>query len=336
MSYYNETPLLECCLNSKRASKPRFFLKYECLQPSGSFKSRGIGHYIDCAVKEEAKNGSSKIHVFSSSGGNAGLAAATAACALNLDCTVVVPISTKYHMVKKIENIGGRVIIHGEHWGLADLYLREKVMSNVPANVKALYVHPFDSPKIWEGHSIMVDEIVEQLSNQGHSIQDVRGIVCSVGGGGLYSGIVSGLERHRLADKIPIIAVETSGADVLHKSIKAGNPVILDKITSIASSLGSPYICQNSFEKAIMYDSRSLLVDDSAAVSACTAFLNDTNILVEPACAASVSVCYQPDILENILGVTLNKQDIIIVIVCGGSSITIEDLIQLQKHNDAK
>lgn len=318
-----------------RTAKPRFFLKYECLQPSRSFKSRGIGHYINCAVEEEAKNGGSKIHVFSSSGGNAGLAAATAATALDLDCTVVVPISTKHHMVKKIENVGGRVIIHGEHWGLADFYLREKVMRGLPADVKALYVHPFDNPRIWEGHSIMIDEIVEQLNHQGNSIQDVRGIVCSVGGGGLFSGIVSGLERHGLADQIPIIAVETSGSDVLHKSLEAGKPVILDKITSIASSLGSPYICQNSFEKAVMFNSRSLLVDDSVTVSTCTKFLKDTNILIEPACAASISVCYKPNILEDILDVKLTEKDIIIVIVCGGSCITIEDLIQLQKHDDA-
>lgn len=332
MSYYHKTPLLKRQFKESKEKGPLFYLKYESLQPSGSFKSRGIGYLIESKVKMEEGKDNASVHVFSSSGGNAGLAAATASELQKLNCTVVVPVTTKPHMVEKIRNTGSQVIVHGAHWGIADTYLREVVMKELPSNVKPLYVHPFDEPLIWEGHSIMIDEIVEQLEEQGRSMKDVKGIICSVGGGGLYNGIVTGLERHGYADEIPIIAVETVGADVMAKSLVAGEPVRLNEITSIASSLGSPYIAQDSFDKAISYKTKSFVQTDPEAVRTSLRFLHETNLLVEPACAASLSLCYQADKLRELLDRKLNPEDIVIVIVCGGSATTISDLEKLQNQ----
>lgn len=239
-------------------------------------------------------------------------------------------------MIKKIERAGASVIVYGEHWGISDHHLRESVIGKLPPNSKALYVHPFDDPLIWEGHSTMVDEIVEQLRLRNSSLSDVKGIICSVGGGGLYNGVITGLERHGIAEDIPIIAVETDGADTFSKSLSAGKPVELEMITSIASSLGSPYIAQDSFDKAIKYRSKSFVLSDLEAVNTCARFLDDSNILVEPACAASLSLCYRPETLNNILNCQLTEKDIIIVIVCGGSAITRKDLENLlQELNSA-
>jgi L-serine/L-threonine ammonia-lyase len=68
--FHLNTPLLESTpLSSFLGCK--VFLKMDCLQPSGSFKIRGIGHL---AVKEVLLN--KKNHLITSSGGNAGLAVA--------------------------------------------------------------------------------------------------------------------------------------------------------------------------------------------------------------------------------------------------------------------
>jgi len=101
---YNKTPLLRKVFQGSQ-NLPQFFLKYECLQPSGSFKSRGIGNLILKSATQINKLGNKKPHVFASSGGNAGFAAATACKTLNLPCTVVVPNATKQRMVEKIMQI---------------------------------------------------------------------------------------------------------------------------------------------------------------------------------------------------------------------------------------
>lgn len=292
-----------------------------CSQVEASFKSRGISHLIK--TKLERIGSTDSLQVFSSSGGNAGLAAARASKALGVACTVVVPKTTNARMITKIESSGATVIVHGEHWKEADVYLRSELLSRVPSG-NGLYVHPFDDPIIWEGHSVMIDEIVDQLAENSLKLENVKGIVCSVGGGGLFSGVIEGLERYGLESRIPVFAVETDGCDVLNRSLKTGKPVVLEKITSIATSLASTEISLNCYEKASYLKSRSLVLDDQDVLKTCLQFLDDTSILVEPACAASIHTVYHPEILG-----TMSPEDIVIVIVCGGSCYTYEEMKKL-------
>ncbi|SCU95278.1 LANO_0E09868g1_1 [Lachancea nothofagi CBS 11611] len=325
---YVRTPLIHREFNNKEKG-PKMYLKYEMLQPGGSFKSRGISHLIAKAKRKNdlEKNGENKLAVYTSSGGNAGLAAATAAKSIGLGCTVVVPKLTKHRMIEKIKSAGATVIVHGDHWGLADLYLREKVMVEARAcGLETLYVHPFDDETVWEGHSSIVDEIVQQLEQQEIPLSRLKGIVCSVGGGGLFSGIVKGLENKHLAETVPIVAVETEGCDVLAKSLANGSPVTLDKITSIASSLGSPYIASFAFDSAKKYESKSVVLQDSEVLETCMKFTDDSGIITEPACGASLHLCYHPNQLQTALGSDLTEDDVIVVIACGGSCVSFNEL----------
>lgn len=58
-----------------------------------------------------------------------------------------------------------------------------------------------------------------------------------VGGGGLLAGIAHGMEQVGW-NHVPIVAMETHGADSFNKAVKAGKPVKLEKITSCAKTLG--------------------------------------------------------------------------------------------------
>ena len=82
-----ETPLLESRALSERLGKS-IWLKMEAMQPTGSFKARGISHA--CAVYKE--RGAERF--VSSSGGNAGLAVAYAGRKLGVPVLVVVPETT--------------------------------------------------------------------------------------------------------------------------------------------------------------------------------------------------------------------------------------------------
>jgi L-serine/L-threonine ammonia-lyase len=69
MTLHIETPLIESGAMAGKDGQ-RVWLKMEALQPPGSFKIRGVGH----ACQEYQRRGAKRF--ISSSGGNAGIAAA--------------------------------------------------------------------------------------------------------------------------------------------------------------------------------------------------------------------------------------------------------------------
>lgn len=75
------------------------------------------------------------------------------------------------------------------------------------------------------GHASLVEEVKEQLAGV---VPDL--VVVSVGGGGLMCGVLEGL--HRVGwSCVPLLAMETEGADSLNACVRAGQWVALDKIT---------------------------------------------------------------------------------------------------------
>ncbi|MCP3708861.1 pyridoxal-phosphate dependent enzyme [Paraburkholderia sp. CNPSo 3274] len=114
-------------------------------------------------------------------------------------------------------------------------------------------------------------------------------VLPSVGGGGLLSGVVEGLQRNRW-DDVPVLAIETEGAASFHAAVEAGHPVELERIASAATSLGAKRVCEQALRCAHEHPVRSLVVSDYSALVACERFLADHRILVEPACGAALSI----------------------------------------------
>jgi L-serine/L-threonine ammonia-lyase len=277
-------------------------LKLENTQPTGTFKIRGIGRLCRHALAKGIDR------FVSSSGGNAGYAAAFAGRRLGVRTTVYVPTTTSADAISKIEEQGAEVIVEGEVWDETDGHA-----SRVAAEVKGLYISPFDHPLIWEGHSTLVDEIAEQGEQP-----DV--VVLSVGGGGLLCGTLEGLHRHGWLD-VPVIAAETEGTASLAATLREGRLVTLDAITGVAKSLGAKTVGAKTLEWNERHELRSVVVSDREAVTACVRFLDDHRYLVEPACGASLAVPYlRPGLLEEF--------DSVLVIVCGGIAV---DLAQLEE-----
>ena len=256
---------------------------------------------------------SEPLHFYSSSGGNAGLACVTAAYALGYPSTVVVPLSTKPMMIAKIRTAGATDVIQvGEHWIEADRYLREEVLAR---DFNGVYVPPFDHLDIFEGNALMVDEIAEQME---HMRPDA--IICSVGGGGLFCGIMKGLERASWGD-VDVVAVETWGADSLHTSLAQDSLATLPAITSIATSLGAVRIAEKAFSYAQRSNVKSVVLSDAEAAMGCWRFADDERMIVETACGVSVAVCYNGRLRE--LLPSLTKESKVVVVVCGGSNVTL-------------
>lgn len=77
-----------------------------------------------------------------------------------------------------------------------------------------------------QGHASLISEVASSL---GPAVKP-GGVVLSVGGGGLLCGVVQGLKVVGWTD-VPVVAVETVGADCFNAAVKAGRIVTLDDIT---------------------------------------------------------------------------------------------------------
>lgn len=276
------------------------WLKMDNLQPSGSFKLRGIGLMCQRAAALGAQ------HFVCPSGGNAGFAAAVAGVALGLPTTIFVPETTAESVRAEIRAIGATVIVTGKVWDETN-----QAALQACEQPGAVYIPPFDHPDIWNGNATLIDEVAGTL--------DFDVVLCSVGGGGLLSGIVQGLHRNGLAH-IPVIAVETEGAASLHASVQAGELVTLPAITSIATTLGARRVAQQAFDWTQKHEIHSVTVSDAQAVAACLAFADDLRTLVEPACGATLAVAYQ-----NLPVLKEFKRPLIVV--CGGIAV---DMVKLE------
>lgn len=298
MALHIETPLID----SGPMGGPdgqRIWLKMEALQPPGSFKIRGVGHACEEYVRRGAKR------FVSSSGGNAGIAAAYAGRRLAVPVVVVVPETTTERARALIRRENAEVIVHGASFQEANALAQSMVG---PADA---FIHPFDDPLLWQGHASMIDETVAA-----GVLPDM--VVLSVGGGGLMCGVIEGLRRNGLA-QVPVVAVETVGADSLAQAMAANERITLPGITSIATSLGARQVSAEAFRWTREHDVRSRVVTDKDAVNACLRFMDDHRVVVEPACGAALAVAYRQD---EVLAGCRN----VLVIACGGVTATVAQL----------
>ncbi|NXK48825.1 SDSL protein, partial [Chauna torquata] len=335
------SPLLES-LPLSRVAGTKVYMKLENVQPTGSFKIRGIGHLCQ---EVSAGGGTAWVR---SVGGNAGMAAAYAAKKLGLPATVVVPSSTGPSTMRRLEELGAVVEVCGKVWDEANRRALELAETDGWVSI-----HPFDHPLVWQGHATLIRELKDSLEAKPDAI------VLAVGGGGLLAGVVAGLHQVGWPD-VPIIAAETWGAHSFHAALAAGHLVTLPDITSVAKCLGAQTVSARALECAQESQVISQVVEDAEAVRAVEQFLgergevagtwwrgaavgtgsqgvpvpaDDERMLVQPACGAALALLYSGRLQrlqrEGRLGTPLGR---VVLVVCGGSSITVAQLRGLKSQ----
>lgn len=280
----------------------RIWLKLENLQPSGSFKMRGMGLLCTRAAEE------GKTRLVCPSGGNAGYATAVVAARLGLQACIVVPQTTPASTRARIARIGAEVIVHGALWDESN-----QLALQLAEAAGSAYVPAFDHPLLWEGHSSMVDEIVQ-------ACPQVDAIVASVGGGGLLAGVLTGLKRHGRTT-CTVVACETEGAASFAAALAAGHPVRLAEVKTVASSLAASQVARWPVEQIRLFPHASVVLSDAEAKRGVVRYADDLRQLVEPACGVSLAVAY----LDH--PAIAGAHDVV-VIVCGGVSINAATVAQ--------
>ena len=214
--------------------------KLEGLQRSGSFKLRGALNKI-LALGEQAKGG-----VITASGGNHALGVAWAGWLLGIPVSVCVPETTPRFKVDAINRANANVRLVDGSYPEAEALARETASQQGLA-----YVHAYDDLDVVAGQGTVIREFLSQAP-------DVQTVVVAVGGGGLAAGAVLAAEGRR------VVGVEPSGAATMYNALKAGKPVPLNSINSVASdSLGAGIAGTVNFDICKDGLNRIELVEDS-------------------------------------------------------------------------
>ena len=261
--HVRETPLWR--LRSADLGLPGDFeiwMKLEQLQVSGSFKARGVFNRL-------LSNLLPRSGVIVASGGNAGIATAFAANALNVRAEVYVPALITPAKRRRLENLGAKIVIGGETYAEAFVACQARQLETA-----ALMTHAYDQLEVVLGASVLAQEIERQAGEAPDSL------LVSVGGGGLIGGIAAWF-----AQRSRIVALEPELAATLHRSRKAGVPVDVSVGGIAADALGSRRIGDIAWQLARRHVDQSLLLSDDLIRDTQLYMWRALQLAVEPAAA---------------------------------------------------
>jgi threonine dehydratase len=249
------------------------YLKLENLQPMGAFKIRGAYTAIRRMSHDLRRNG-----VITYSSGNHGQAVAYAAQLMGVRSVVVMPETAPAVKVAGVKRWGGEVVFAGR-----TSHDRQVKAEQLAARERLAVVPPFDHPDIVAGQATVGLEIAEQLP-------DAATVAVPVGGGGLISGVVTGLAVAGSGARV--WGVEPAGAPKLKRSLEAGQPVRLDRTASLADGLITLSVGEVPFRQLAAQRERVagvVLVDDESLREAVHFLWRECRLTVEPSGAATTA-----------------------------------------------
>lgn len=290
--HIRHTPLFKSDHFSAKLGCELYF-KYEHLQYTGSYKVRGALSKASSLTPEEIKKG-----FVAASGGNHGLGVCHAAQKYGTHATIFLPEPTPKIKVDKIKAMGGETVFFGQTFTDAI----EKAQAFARDNDR-IYIHGYDDEYVIRGQATMALEILDDLPQ-------TDAIIGSIGGGGMMSGI--GAYTKDFKPNVKIYGSQTIGADAMYQSLKAGHMVKLDKVTSIAESIGARNVVSRTFEYVKKYVDDVFRVSDDDAMEALREILQHEKQLVEPAASCSLAILTTGQV-PDIAGKT------IVVVLCGAN-----------------
>ena len=278
-------------------------LKIESIQPIRAFKVRGaLNKLIRMSDSERAAG------VITASAGNHGMGVAYAAAAFHAPATVYVPETANPFKVEAIRRLGARVVAAGRNYNSA--YVEAL---GAQRQSGAVFVHAYDDPDVVAGQGTIGVELLADLA-------EFDTVLVPIGGGGLIGGIALYLKSRRPA--IKVIGVEPAGADAMHRSLRAGEIVTLDRVSTIADGLAASSPGKLTFELARRHVDEVVLVEETEMLRAIRLLFEWEHLLAEPAGAAALAALlyrHSPGPNERV------------VVILSGGNVTDEVMLQALK-----
>lgn len=277
----------------ERLDNTNIHLKLECLQYAGSFKPRGalmVMHHLD---RQQLDRGVTAV-----SAGNHAIAVGYAAKVLGTSAKVVMPKTANPFRVETCKRYGCEVILAD------DVHHAFTLVKEIEQQEGRYFVHPFEGPMTVLGTATLGYEWVQQCT------QPLDAVIIPIGGGGLCAGVSCAIKQ--LWPSCQVFAVEPSGANTMHLSFAENSPQSIDKVNTIADSLGAPHAAPYSFELCKTYVDQLVMIEDQDMTQAMQLLFNDMKLAIEPAGAAATAALFGP------LRKTLSNKSVGIII-CGSN-----------------
>jgi threonine synthase len=266
------TPLLAAPRLAAWVGVRELWLKYEGLNPTGSFKDRGMVVAVAKAMEAGART------IVCASTGNTAASAAAYAARAGLECAVLLP-SGQVALGKVAQAVvyGARVVVVDTNFdGALDL-ARELASEYGAALVNSVNPHRI------EGQTTSAFEICDALGDA----PDL--LALPVGNGGNITAYWLGFRRYQQkgqAKRLPrVLGVQAAGA----APFVAGHPIEHPETFATAIRIGKPATWEPALAAARDAGGEIRAVSDEAILDAYRAVASQEGVFCEPASAASIA-----------------------------------------------
>jgi threonine dehydratase len=170
---------------------------------------------------------------------------------------------------------GAEVIQHGR---FSDE--RKKLARELARAPGSYYVDPTDDADVIAGQGTIGLELVAD-------VDDLDVVVAPIGGGGLIAGIAAAVKR--LRPSLIVLGVEPVGSASMSASIRAGAPVALADVASIADGLLIREPGELPFRHVRSFVDEIVLVDEADILDAMRLLAERAKLIVEPSGAVALA-----------------------------------------------
>ncbi|MAM62012.1 hydroxyectoine utilization dehydratase EutB [Maritimibacter sp. UBA3975] len=260
------TPMVPSPFMSDRIGHP-FWMKLEIGQPTGAFKLRGATNAIRALGDVPG--------VVCCSTGNHGRAVAYAAGEVGLRAVICMSELVPAAKVERIRAMGAEVVIEGRSQDEAQLaanrLVRDEGLIDIP---------PFDHPDVIAGQGTIGLEMLDARP-------EIDTVIIPLSGGGLAAGVA--VAAKAIKPGIRLIGVTMENGAAMDASLKAGKPVDVTEVASLADSLGGGIGLTNRYTFPICRDllDEVVLVTEGEILTGMQTLYYEDALVAEGACAVA-------------------------------------------------
>ncbi len=257
-----------------QAGSGAVFAKLELFQRTGSFKPRGALNTMLALPGAALERGVTAV-----SAGNHAIAVSFAAATLGVSAKLVMLATANPLRVALCRHYGAELVFAD------DVAQAFELVEALAAYEQRAYIHPFEGEHTILGTATVGHELCADVA-------ELDAVIVPIGGGGLAAGVAAAVKLRQPGCRV--IGVEPVGADSMRRSLAAGRPVALERVATIADSLGAPHAEPISFGVCREFLDDLVLVDDEALRRAMGLILAELKLAAEPACAAATAALLGP------------------------------------------
>lgn len=267
------------------------YFKLENIQYTNAFKARGALNKLLTLSEAQRKNG-----VIACSAGNHAQGVAFHAQRLGIPATIVMPKGTPFNKIKKTEDFGATVVLHGNQF---DESVGETLRLAEEHNYT--FIHPFDDEAVVAGQGTLAIEMLEQQP-------ELDCVVVPIGGGGLIAGVATALKG--LKPDIEVIGAQAQ----IYPAVKAafdGEKIEQPGGGTLAEGIAVKEPSEGNIAMIKDLVDRVELASEAAIEEAIFDMISDEKLVAEGAAGAGLAV------IKNNLAAFKGKK--VGLVVCGGN-----------------